>query len=332
MTATPGTTSRIADHIAGLQWQALPAGTKETTKRLLLDGIGCLLAGTRGIPGEIAARATGFLVGGAGHATILYNGARASARDAAFVNGITLYSVGVNDIHKGSGAHPGGCVIPAVLAVGEWLDVPGPDMFAGMVAGYDVMGRLGRAMIPSHRERGFHPTGTFGAFGATAAVARMMGLSRAPTCDALGIAGSQAAGLKGFQTDGSLTMIFHAGRSAQNGVEAALLAREGFSGPHSVFEDEQGFVRAASDVYRMEELGADLGSRFDVDETSFRPYYGCTLTITSSGASAAVMKARPGRRAEDVVSITVRCSRAAEEEVGNPDPRTLLSAEMSAAP
>ncbi|MBI3938672.1 MAG: MmgE/PrpD family protein [Betaproteobacteria bacterium] len=247
-------TRQVAEYVASLDYRNIPRATVETTKRLLLDGIGCLIAGTRGGPGRIAARATARLLGGAGHSTIFINGTRASARDAAFVNGITLYSVGVNDIHKPSGSHPGGCVIPATLATGEWLKSSGRELIAAMVAGYDVMGKLGRAMIPSHRERGFHPTGTFGAFGATAAAGRLLHLNGAQMASALGIAGSQASGLKAFQTDGSLTMIFHAGRAAQNGVEASLLAQEGFSGPHTVIEDKQGFASATADRFSLDAI------------------------------------------------------------------------------
>jgi 2-methylcitrate dehydratase PrpD len=330
MDATPASpTATLAAHAVALQYGAIPFETRETAKRLLLDGIGCMLAGTRGQPARMAYEMVKDLGGAGGPSTLAISGDRATARDAAFVNGITLYSVGVNDIHKPSGAHPGGCVVPAVLALGEALRAPGREMLAAMVAGYDVMGRLGRAVIPSHRDRGFHPTGTFGPFGATAACGRLAGLDAARMRSALGIAGSQAAGLKAFQTDGSLTMIFHAGRSAQNGVEAAMLARHGFSGPHTVFEDRQGFVRATTDVFRMEALTDGLGVDFEVNATSFRPYYGCTLTITASGASALIAQRQRERGPADIASVHVRCSSAAAEEVGNPAPQTLLAARLS---
>ena len=240
----PGVTERLAAFTSSTAFATLPSATVDYTKKLLLDGIGCLLAGTRGGPGRTAARALArSRSADAGQATVIIDGSRASARDAAFVNGITLYSVGVNDIHRGSTSHPGGCIVPVVLSVGEWLRSPGADLAAAMVMGYEIMGRLGAAMIPGHWDRGFHPTGTFGAFGATAAASRLLHLTPQQTTWALGIAGSQAAGNKAFQTDGSLTMVFHAGRSAENGVEAAILAQEGFTGPRTVFEDRNGSPR-----------------------------------------------------------------------------------------
>ncbi|MDX3905583.1 MAG: MmgE/PrpD family protein [Pigmentiphaga sp.] len=335
--AREGPTRQVARYLAHTTYEAVPEATRETAKRLLLDGIGCLLAGTRGEPGRLAADAHAAMAGNGrggsvnsgGPATIVINGSHAMARDAAFVNGITLYSVGVNDIHKPSGSHPGGCVIPAVLATGEWQCSSGRDMLTAMIAGYDIMGRLGRAIIPSHRNRGFHPTGTFGAFGAAAAVARLLALDDWRTASALGIAGSQAAGLKAFQSDGSLTMIFHAGRSAQNGVEAAVLAQQGFSGPHSVFEDRQGFLAATSDESRPDMLTEALGERFEVDATTFRPYYGCTLTITASGATAQIMQRRREANPEQIARITVRTHPIVEEEVGDDNPQTLLAARLS---
>jgi 2-methylcitrate dehydratase PrpD len=321
-------TAAFAGFAAGIDHQQLPTETAETAKRLLLDGIGCLLNGTQGNPGRIAWRTIERFGYSDGPSTAIISGEKISPRDAAFVNGITLYSVGVNDIHKESYSHPGGCIVPTLLSVGEWQNSPGPEIIAAMAAGYEVMGRLGRATIPGHWDRGFHPTGTFGPFGATAAAGRLLGLDAGQMTNALGIAGSQSSGLKAFQSDGSLTMVFHAGRSAQNGVEAAVLAQEGFTGPRAVFEDRQGFILTTGGG-TIASLTEGLGESFEIDATTFRPYYGCTLTITASGAAAEIMKRRPGRTAADVSEITVRCHPQVIEDVGNADPRTLLAARLS---
>src|SRR5690606_7706057 len=219
---------------------------------------------------------------------------------------------------------PGGCIVPAVLAVGEWLDAPGTDILPAMAAGYDVMGRVGRSIAEMHWERGFHPTGTLGPFGATVAAGRLLGLDAATMNSALGIAGSQSSGLKAFQSDGSLTMIFHAGRSAQNGVEAAVLAQQGFVGPSAVFEDRQGLIATTARGSSLAPLTQDLGKAFEVEQTTFRPFYGCTLTITSSGATAEIMRRNVGR-ADDVTEIHVRCHPHIIDDVGNDNPRTLLA-------
>jgi 2-methylcitrate dehydratase PrpD len=319
-------TRELAAMAGSLTWGDLPSATLDMTKRLLLDGIGCMIVGARGADGRHAA-AMVRRMDGARQATLLTDGQLASVRDAAFVNGICLYSVGLNDIHKPAGSHPAGAVIPVVLAVGEWLGSSGSDMLAAMVAGYEVIGRVGRAVRPSHRERGFHPTGTCGTFGATASAGRLLGLKGDDMASAFGIAGSQAAGLYECHHDGTSTMIFHAGRAAQNGVEAALLQQAGFTGPATVLEGSKGFFRATANHVAADAAMADFGKRFEIDETSFRPYFGCNSTIAASGATAQLVA--DGIRPEAVKAITVYCNAVPAQDNAEGDPRTLLAARLS---
>jgi 2-methylcitrate dehydratase PrpD len=320
-------TRRLASFVAGLKFEHLPSSTVEMAKRLLLDGIGCMLAG---VDGEPARNVAGMIrnLGGEPQATVLPGNTRGSVRDAAFVNGISLYSVGLNDVHSPSGAHPGACVIPPVLAVGEWTRAPGRELLAAMVAGYEVNGRVGRAIIPTHRERGFHPTGTCGTFGATAAASRLLGFDADKTASALGIAGSQAAGLYECHHDGTSTMIFHAGRAAQNGVEAALLVRWGMTGPATVLEGTKGFFRATSNRHDAEAAMSDLGERYELDGTSFRPYFGCSSTISASGAAANLLR-RAKVNVGEIEQILVRCHPIVAQDNADADPRTLLAARLS---
>jgi len=323
-------TERLAQFVSGLRYEDLPGATADYAKRLLLDGIGCLMAGTRGGPAQRVSQALAgmhHLIDGP--ATNLVAGTRTSARDAAFANGVALYSVGVNDIHRPSISHPGGSIVPVVLAMGEWQQSSGSDMLAAMAAGYELMGRLGAAMQPSHWDRGFHPTGTFGTFGCAAAASRLFELDEQHTVWALGIAGSQASGNQSFHTDGSLTMIFHAGHAARNGIEAAAIAAQGFTGPHTVFEDPRGFLAAASDGARPERLVEGLGGNgsLAIADTSFRPYYGCTLTIAASGAAADILARRP--RGARIETVEVRVHPDSVKVIDDPAPETLLAARLS---
>ena len=297
-------------------------------KRLLLDGIGCMLAGARAADGRNATAMVRAL-GGAPQATLMTDLDRASVRDAAFVNGICLYSVGLNDIHKPAGSHPGGCIVPVVLAVGEWRGSTGASLLSAMTAGYEVVGRVGCAVRPSHRERGFHPTGTCGTFGAAAAAGALLGLDAEAMASTLGIAGSQAAGLYECHHDGTSTMIFHAGRAAQNGVEAALLTEAGFTGPATVLEGSKGFFRATSDRFDAAAAMADFGQRFEIDDMSFRPYFGCNSTIAASGATAQIVRELEGLQPDDVEHVTVRCNAVPARDNADPDPRTLLAGRLS---
>lgn len=322
------TTRNLAAFAAGLSYDHLPADTVETAKRLLLDGLGCLLAGTAGGPARSAADMVRRL-GGASHATIFADNTRSSARNAAFVNGVTLYSVGLNDILDRACAHPGACVIPVLLAVGEWQRLPGTTLLAAMAAGYEVIDRIARTIMPSHRERGFHPTGTCGTFGAAAAAGRLLALDADEMACAFGIAGSQAAGLYEYIHDGTSTMMFHAGRAAQNGVEAALLTRAGLTGPATVLEGTRGFFHATADAVDPGAALLDLGQRYALDETSIRPYFGCTSTIAASGATAQLTRRTGPIRSEDVEQVRVYCHPVVAQDNAETNPRTLLAARLS---
>lgn len=322
-------TRTLANFVAALRFDELPPAVVERAKCHLLDGLGCLLAGTVSGPAKTAADMLDVLGTTGTQSTIFVRKSRGSSRDAAFANAMTLYSVGLNDIHKASVSHPGGCIIPVVLAVGEWLQSSGPELIVSMIAGYEVMGRVGRSVMPSHRVRGFHPTGTFGTFGASAAAARLLKFDPEQMANTLGIAGSQAAGLFEFHRDGALTMVFHAARAAQNGVEAALLTKAGLTGPCTILEGERGFCRATSDAFDEQMLTADLGKQFELEATSCRPYYGCSSTISGSGATAALVQKLGIRSSAEVSTVVVRCHPVVAHDNHEANPQTLLAARLS---
>ena len=323
------TTKALAEFASALQYKDLPSATMQKAKCLLLDGIGCLLAGTKAGPALSASSFINALECRSPQATIYIGKRSGTVRDAAFVNAMGLYSIGLNDIHKASISHPGACVIPVVLALSEWKKIAGGEMIAAMAAGYEVMARVGRSVIPSHRERGFHATGTFGTFGAATAAARLLAYDAAQTANTLGIAGSQAAGLFEFHRDGTLTMIFHAARAAQNGVEAAMLSAEGLTGPTTVLEGSRGFCRATSNAFNEAVLTHDLGRSYELDATSFRPYYGCSSTIPGTGAISNVMQMLEGCTAESISGVVVRCNPVVAHDNADQNPTTLLGARLS---
>jgi len=145
---------------------------------------------------------------------------------------------------------------------------------------------------------------------------------------ALGIAGSQAAGLYECHHDGTSTMIFHAGRAAQNGVEAALLTQAGFTGPATVLEGSKGFFQATADKFDVVAAMADFGQRYEIDSTSFRPYFGCNSTIAASGATAMMvheLHIAPGQ----VDHVTVHCHPVVAQDNADGNPQTMLAARLS---
>lgn len=316
----------LAEHVVQTDCGTLPAATLLTAKLHLLDGIGCMLAGG----GSRVARIAQRLQFARGDSTIFATGCQVGARDAAFSNSAALYSIALNDVHKDAGAHPGATIIPALLALAERPNVAGADFLAGLVAGYDVMGRLGRAIMPQHRARGFHPTGTLGPFASTAAVGRLSGFDAELMASAFGIAGSQAAGLVCFLRDESDTIFFHAARSAENGVTACALAAAGLRGPKEVLEDPKGGFLATMSTHADAEAILRSGPYgHEVNASTLRPFYGCTYTIAATSAVEQIMARNPARTASEMQSITVRAHPALISEVDRPNPTSLLAARIS---
>lgn len=279
----------LAQFATDLTFDDIPSETRFQAKIVLLDGLSCLLAGCDGPLGRSAGKMVEEL-GGVKQATSFAGGHRLPARDAAYANAIALYSVGLNDIHKPSGTHPGGCIIPATLAMAEQELASGVDLLTALVVGYEVNGRIGRAVKQGHRKRGFHPTGTCGSFGSAAAAAKLRRRDLDGHLNVFGIAGSQASGLYEFHQTGSTTMVYHAGRAAQNGIEANMLTDAGITGPHSVLEGIQGFFVAMSSSIDPDEISKGLGRSFAIDETSLRPNFGCNSTKSTSIALADLLK------------------------------------------
>lgn len=317
----------LAQFVAGLELGGVPASVRETAKIVLLDGIGCLVAGTAAPLARSVAKTFGAVSGG-DQSTIFASGQKAGARDAALANAIALYGVGLNDIHKPSGTHPGGCVIPTIIAMAEHVDASGSEILAAMIAGYEINGRIGMAVKASHRARGFHPTGTCGTFGAAAAAGKLAGMGAEAMVEVLGIAGSQASGLYEFHHTGSTTMIYHAGRAAQNGVEAVMMAQAGLTGPETVLEGEQGFYAAMAGAVDRNAITGELGERFMVSSTSLRPQFGCNSTKSTSAALAGFLQSGVARVDEiAAINIAVHPLPARDNDIASP--QSLLGARLS---
>ncbi|MFD1734366.1 MmgE/PrpD family protein [Deinococcus malanensis] len=165
----------------------------------------------------------------------VFSAGRASAAGAALANGVATHILELDDIHKGSTVHAAAPIIPAALAVAEREHLGGAAFLRAVVLGYDAALRIGEAVNPSHY-RHWHPTGTVATFGAAVAAGALMGLDERQMLDALGTAGTQAAGLWEFNASGAMSKTLHPGKAAMNGVMAADLARRGFTGAPTILE------------------------------------------------------------------------------------------------
>jgi 2-methylcitrate dehydratase PrpD len=247
-----------------------------------LDLLGVAIAAARE-PAVIAALGYAKKFGGAGLSTIYGGNGKFFPAQAALVNGIMGHCYDYDDFHRGMVAHPGVVIVPTALAVSESEGLDGKRFLAAVILGYEIAIRsamAGKAGVA--HEKGFHPTGTAGVFGATVAAGKILGLDEVKMANALGIAGSQASGLFEFQADGSWTKRFNAGWASHNGIVAALLAKEGFTGPHSVFEGVQGYLSAylGKGNYDEKVLVQALGSEFEILDTEFKLYPCCGYNAT----------------------------------------------------
>jgi 2-methylcitrate dehydratase PrpD len=199
-----------------------------------------------GAAGEVATRAEAVLaaVRGSGAIPVPGRARRADLLDAAFLCGTAGHGIELDDGYRQGSVHPGCTVVAAVLAAGCHTGASGEAVVEAMVAGYETVIALARSCHPDLRQRGFHPTGACGVFGAAVAAAKLFRLPPARLADTIGIAASSAAGLFAFVNGGADIKRLHAGHAAREGVQAALLADQGVQGPPGVIEGRDGFLQA----------------------------------------------------------------------------------------
>ncbi|MBI4200077.1 MAG: MmgE/PrpD family protein [Chloroflexi bacterium] len=270
-----GITRALAQFASSLAYDDLPAEAVERTKYLCLDFAGVTLNGSTTPSAQAVQRAI-ERAGRPGPSVIAGTRQRALPEYAGLANGVAFHSIEMDDVNNEASLHPGVATFPAALAAADLAPVDGKAFITAVVAGYDVMVRLGRALKPAeHYGRGFHPTATCGTFGATTVAARLLGLPVQESVWALGIAGSQAAGSMEFLAQGTWTKRFHPGWAVHSGIWAALLAREGFTGPATIIEGKSGFLRAYSGNSDPELVLRDLGEVFHITRTSVKPHACC---------------------------------------------------------
>lgn len=321
----------LSQFICRTSYSDLPEALVEKAKRHLLDTLGATLAGSQTSLPKRALRAMN--ASEAPGTSLIWGTAQGlSARNAALVNGIAAHALELDD--AGGCDHSGAVVVPAILAVLPLCE-PMPDgkeLLTAMVIGYDVARRVLEACggYSPHNEAGWHSTGTCGVFGAAAACARLLGLDEQQSASALGLAASMSGGLWAFIHDGADSKKLHAGRPAEGGVLAVLLAREGVTGPTQVFDDVWGgFLRTlAPDTAQPQALTDDLGVIWKLARCSIKPYAACRGTHSAIDAIGQLLgELQIG--AAQVASIEVNASAFLMGMCAGLDTQTLAAAQMS---
>jgi 2-methylcitrate dehydratase PrpD len=273
-------TQEIAAMTAALRFDDLPAEIVTVAKQCLIDWYGVTIAGAGE---ELVDILADELQGGANDgASLVGRSGRAALLDAVLINGAASHALDFDDVNSAMGGHPTVPVASAVLALAEVSGASGEDVITAFVAGYEAECRIGRLVGRSHYKAGFHATGTMGAFGAAAGCANLMGLDADRTAMALGIAGTQAAGLKSMF--GTMSKPLHAGKAAANGLLAARLAARGFTANPEVLETAQGFAATQSSEFLPDDALETPQAGFHIRNNLFKYHAACYMTHSSINA------------------------------------------------
>ena len=264
-----GTTEQLAKFILETRKEGIPEAVLHEGKRCFINYLAVALYASRDSSLDILLGVFGD-EGGKERASVVGTNTRTSLQNAALANGYLGHLEDYDDTHFPTVIHPSSPTLPAALAVGEQLGVSGYDALVASVLGMEVCCRIGVAIHPYHYNEGWHITGTCGVFGAVASAGRLMGLDLDSLVHALGVAGTQASGVR--EVFGSMTKPFHPGRAAQSGVLAALLAQRGFTSTKTIIEGRRGFAAVLSSEYDLEKATDGLGEKWELQMNGLKPY------------------------------------------------------------
>jgi 2-methylcitrate dehydratase PrpD len=304
-----------------------PSKARATAARAFLDTIGVTLAGASEPAARIVQRT--IAADGTGRCRVIGAPLLASGANASLANGTAAHAHDFDDMCFVSLAHPSAPLVAAALAAGEVAEAPGRALLDAYIVGFEIEGRLGRAMNPRHYQRGWHCTSTIGTIGATAAACRLRGLTPLATNHALAIAASEASGLK--ENFGSMVKPLHAGLAARNAMLATDLARAGLTASLSAIDGAQGFLAAFdSSTLTLAETLADLGSRWEILDTGItvKLYPSCAATHPSLDAVLDLRRPNPFT-ADDVADVSVGVDGITPTVLLYDTPATALEAKFS---
>jgi 2-methylcitrate dehydratase PrpD len=305
MSSPAAPTRELAEFAVRLRFEDLPPAIVERTKDILLDAVGCAIAGHEGDETsqiEPVARA----LGGQGGSTVIAGGSL-SAVGATLLNSYLITAVTVCDVHRPTLCHIAPEVLPPALAIAERDDLSGRDLLTALALGFETTTRVGVGMnYPAFRARGWHSPGVIGPFGGAAAVGSLLHLDADRQLHAFGLAGSQSAGT--FAAWGTPTVKFHQARAAVSGLIAALLAEQGFRASEEILmHPDGGLFNTYSDGGHPDAVTADLGTRWELENISLR-LWPTASSIQSVITAAMALIEKHDLRPESVARIKVGLS------------------------
>ena len=325
MEPATGVTRTLARFVVASKPDDVPAAAAHEAKRSLLHWIGCSIGGSCHESVQCALAALDEF-SGKREASILGRGERVDAMLAALVNGISADALGFTDTHLKTVIHPGGVIGPAILALAERHKTRGAEFLHAFVLGIEVACRIGLSVYPWHYARGWHITGTAGVFGAAAAAGRLLGLDEQRMIWALGIAATQAAGLR--EMFGSMCKSLHIGRAAQNGLFAALLANKNYTSSNTPIEAPRGFAHVLGKNPDLAAITANLGQTFEVTQNTYK-LFPCGIVVHPILDGCITLAVAHDVVAENVARVVLRVNPLVLELTGRKTPVTTAEAKLS---
>ncbi|UCD56591.1 MAG: MmgE/PrpD family protein, partial [Candidatus Hydrogenedentota bacterium] len=318
-------TSELCGAIERTGFDDLPPETIAEAKLCLLDWLGVTLGGASEPLTKILIEVAGHL-GGRKQSSIIGHAHKDSMLNAALINGSASHALDFDDVHFQMMGHPTVPVMPALLALAEARRAGGREFLTAFVLAFEAECRIGSSVLPFHYQQGWHATSTIGRFGAALGCAKLLGLDRGRMTHCIGIAGTQAAGLK--QVFGTMTKPFHAGKAAMDGLLAALLAEKGFTCSGDILAGEAGFCTVLSPDANPEMIPQDFGKGYAISNVIFKRHASCFETHATIDAA---LDLRRRVRPEDIEEVVVAAVPVALEIAGKPEPRTGLEGKFSLA-
>jgi len=321
-----GLTRALAEQARTLSYTDLPDDVRMLARQCVLDYVACTLAGAKDELTDILL-AEAQEQGGGPIATVIGHSTRLPVLSAALVNGTASHALDFDDVNIAMTGHPSVVLLSALLAVAEERGSSGRDVLTAFVAGYELQCRLGLLLAPGHYNvLGFHATGTLGSFGAATACAHLLGLDAEKFATALGIAGTQAAGLKSMF--GTMCKPLHAGKAAYHGLLAARLAQRGFTSRGDVLECPQGFARTHSPDFNPADALAEPPGGFHIRNNLFKYHAACYMTHAPIEA-ARKLREQHGLTPDSIARIRLSLDETCDRICNIPAPRTGLEAKFS---
>jgi 2-methylcitrate dehydratase PrpD len=324
-------TVRLGEYASGLRYEDLPTDVVQRAKDCITDTVAVIVQGND-LPWSRIVVRYAQRIGAGGRSRILgADGPGVQAPAAALANGALAHAFESDNLTRpGAGVHPGATLLPPALAIAQEQGGSGRDMIAAVVAGFEVMYRIGRATQHSNERHGFHAPGTTGPFGAAIAAGRLLRLDATAMTNAVGIAGSLAGGLMEFARSGTGAMVkrLHLGRASESGVLAASLAADGFTGPQTVLEGEAGFLRVFCPERDLTGLANGLGNEFMTLNLCLKRF---PVHMTAQTAVQAILElqAEYGFNAEQVDRVIVAGNQRMATINNIPEPADIMMAQYS---